>query len=54
MDSVAKSSARDRAQLFVTAEGKHAPRIPAPIIEKDFLVCWTLHLLFTVLKFRPS
>lgn len=54
MDSVAKSSARDRAQLFVTAEGKHAPRIPALIIEKDFWVCWTLHRLFTVLKFRPQ
>lgn len=54
MDSVAKSSRRDRAQLFVTAEGKHAPRIPAPIIEKDFWVCWTLHRLFTALKFRPQ
>lgn len=54
MDTVAKSSRRDRTQLFETAEGKHAPRIAAPIIEKDFWVCWTLHRLFTVLKFRPQ
>ncbi len=54
MDSVAKSSRRDRSQLFEATEGKHAPRIPASIIEKDFWVCWALHRLFTVLKFRPQ
>ncbi|MBI3552717.1 MAG: nucleotidyl transferase AbiEii/AbiGii toxin family protein [Elusimicrobia bacterium] len=54
MDSVAKSSRRERTQLFETAEGKHNPRIPAPIVEKDFWVCWALHRLFTVLKFRPQ
>lgn len=54
MDSVAKSSRRDRAQLFQTAESKHALRIPAAIIEKDFWVCWALHRIFTVLRFRPQ
>jgi hypothetical protein len=54
MDSVAKSSGHDRAQLFQTAESKHAPRIPASIIEKDFWVCWTLHRLFVALNFRPQ
>jgi hypothetical protein len=54
MDSVAKSSGHDRAQLFQTAESKHAPRIPASIIEKDFWVCWTLHRLFVTLNFRPQ
>ncbi len=54
MDSVAKSSRRDRAQLFEAAEGKRSPRIPAAVMEKDFWVCWTLHRLFTVLKFCPQ
>lgn len=39
MDSVAKSSRRDRTQLFEAAEGKHAPRLPASVFEKDFWVC---------------
>lgn len=54
MDSVAKSSRRDRSQLFEAAESKHALRIPAAVLEKDFWVCWSLHRLFTVLKFRPQ
>lgn len=54
MDSVAKISSRERAQLFETAEARHTPRIAAPIIEKDFWVCWTLHRLFEVLQFHPQ
>ncbi|MFA6318235.1 MAG: nucleotidyl transferase AbiEii/AbiGii toxin family protein [Elusimicrobiota bacterium] len=54
MDSVAKSSPHDRAQLFQAAEARQAPLIPAAIIEKDFWVCWTLHRLFAVLRFRPQ
>ena len=54
MDSVAKSSPRERAQLFQNAEARHVPRMAASIIEKDFWVCWTLHRLFVILKFRPQ
>ena len=54
MDTVAKQSSRERAELFQASEGRHAPHIAAPIIEKDFWVCWTLHRLFGVLKFRPQ
>jgi len=54
MDLVAKSSARERAQLFATTEARHTPRIAAAIIEKDFWVCWTLRRLFEVLQFHPQ
>lgn len=54
MDTVARQSARERAELFQAAEGRHTPRIAAQLIEKDFWVCWTLHRLFDVLKFRPQ
>lgn len=54
MDAVAKSSARERAQLFQTSEAQQAPRIAAAIIEKDFWVCWSIHRLFEVLNFRPQ
>ena len=54
MDSVAGKPARERAQLFETSAGRHAPRIDAVIIEKDFWVCWALHRLFDVLQFRPQ
>lgn len=54
MDTVAKLSIRERSELFQAAEAKHNPRIVAPILEKDFWVCWTLRRLFEVLKFRPQ
>ncbi len=54
MDSVAKQSSRERAQLFEAAEAKHTQKIAAPIIEKDFWVCWTLHRIFEVLQFHPQ
>ncbi|MFH2203128.1 MAG: nucleotidyl transferase AbiEii/AbiGii toxin family protein [Elusimicrobiota bacterium] len=54
MDSVAKTSARERAQLFKAAEAKHTLKIAAPIIEKDFWVCWSLRRMFEVLQFRPQ
>lgn len=54
MDTVARQSARERAELFQAVEGRHTPRIAAQLIEKDFWVCWTLHRLFDVLKFRPQ
>ena len=53
MDAVAGSSARERAQLFEAAEARQVPRIAAPLIEKDFWVCWALRRLFEVLQFRP-
>jgi hypothetical protein len=54
MDSVAKITSRERAQLFETAEARHTLRIAAAIIEKDFWVCWTLHRLFEVMGFHPQ
>ncbi|HOX24062.1 MAG TPA: nucleotidyl transferase AbiEii/AbiGii toxin family protein, partial [Elusimicrobiales bacterium] len=54
MDTVAKQSPRERAELFKASESKHTLHIAAPIVEKDFWVCWTLHRLFGVLKFRPQ
>jgi len=54
MDSIVRQPPRERGQLFEAAEAKHAHRIIAPIIEKDFWVCWTLHRLFDVLQFRPQ
>ena len=54
MDTVARKSTRERAELFQAAEAKHSPRIAAPIIEKDFWVCWTLHRLFEVIRFHPQ
>ncbi|MDD2773703.1 MAG: nucleotidyl transferase AbiEii/AbiGii toxin family protein [Elusimicrobiales bacterium] len=53
MDSIATLSSKERGQLFAAAEVKHTPRIIAPIIEKDFWACWTLHRLFDVMQFRP-
>ena len=53
MDKVAGSSTRERAQLFEAAEVRHDSRIAAPIIEKDFWVCWTLRRLFEIMQFRP-
>ncbi|MFC1521889.1 nucleotidyl transferase AbiEii/AbiGii toxin family protein [Elusimicrobiota bacterium] len=54
MDLVAKSSFRERTELFGAAEHRHTPKINAAIIEKDFWVCWTLRRLFEVLQFRPQ
>ncbi len=54
MDSVAGKPARERAQLFEFSAERHAPRIDAVIIEKDFWVCWALHRLFDVIEFRPQ
>ena len=53
MDKVAGSSTRERAQLFEAAEVRHDSHIAAPIIEKDFWVCWTLRRLFEIMQFRP-
>ncbi len=53
MDKVAQSNAKERAQLFETAAAKRNLVISAPIMEKDFWVCWTLHRLFEVMCFKP-
>ena len=54
MDRTAISTAQERAQLFKAVEARHTHRIHAAIIEKDFWVCWTLHRIFEVLRFRPQ
>lgn len=54
MDHIAQSTAKERAQLFETAAAKRQLLISAPIIEKDFWVCWTLHRLFDVMRFHPQ
>ena len=45
MDGIAKTTPKDRADLFIAASDKR-PRIPAGIMEKDFWVCWTLKRIF--------
>ena len=54
MDRVAASNANDRAFLFRRTETAMARGCHATIVEKDFWVCWTLHRIFEVLRFRPS
>ena len=49
MDSVAKSSAADRRDLFGEAASRKGNVTPG-IIEKDFWVCWTLRRLFKMPK----
>jgi hypothetical protein len=53
MDHVAQSTETERAQLFETAAAKRQLLISAPIMEKDFWVCWTLRQMFEVMRFRP-
>lgn len=45
MDSVATMPPKERADLFVAAAGKRAPK-SAAIMEKDFWVCWMLKRIF--------
>lgn len=52
MYKIATISTNDRAQLFREAANLR-PAISAPIMEKDFWVCWTLHRLFEVMRFKP-
>ena len=53
MDRTARASSAERAELFRgSAAILHPERSPA-IIEKDFWVCWALHRIYDVLKFRP-
>ncbi len=52
MDNIAKISTEKRTQLFREAADLR-PGISAPIMEKDFWVCWTLRRLFQVMRFEP-
>jgi hypothetical protein len=54
MDRVAQAVPADRADLFRSAAAALRPERSPAIIEKDFWVCWTLHRLYDVLKFRPE
>jgi hypothetical protein len=54
MDRIAKAPQEERAELFRRSAGVlRLERSPA-IIEKDFWVCWALHRLFDVVRFRPQ
>ena len=54
MDRIARAWSAERAELFRgSAAILHPERSPA-IIEKDFWVCWALHRIYDVLKFRPE
>ena len=53
MDQIAKAAPSKRTKLFMEAAGLR-PAIPAAVMEKDFWVCWTLHRIFEVLRFRPQ
>lgn len=53
MDAVATGSPKYRADLFEETAAVN-PRLSAGIIEKDFWVCWALHRLYDVLRFRPE
>jgi hypothetical protein len=52
MDRLARTSARDRSDLFTEAAAKLGIR--PTIVEKDFWVCFTLNLLFTKSRYRDS
>jgi len=54
MDRLARSPSSERVDLFRrSAELLRPERAPA-IIEKDFWVCWTLHRIYEVIRFRPQ
>ena len=54
MDTIAKASSEERAELFLLAATELKPERSPLIIEKDFWVCWVLHRLFEVIHFHPQ
>ncbi len=54
MDRIARAPQEERAELFRRSAGVLRPERSPAIIEKDFWVCWTLHRLYDVLRFRPQ
>ena len=54
MDRIAQAPQEERAELFRRSAGILLPERSPAIIEKDFWVCWALHRLFDVVRFRPQ
>lgn len=54
MDRVARSSLRDRADLFRRAATVLNPERSPLIVEKDFWVCFALRRIFEIIRFRPQ
>jgi hypothetical protein len=54
MDRIAHAPQEERAELFRCSAGILLPERSPAIIEKDFWVCWALHRLFDVVRFRPQ
>lgn len=50
MDGIAKMSPKERADVFVASSGRRGG-ISAPIMEKDFWVCWALKRIFVSIQF---
>ena len=54
MDRIAQAPQEERTELFRRSAGILLPERSPAIIEKDFWVCWALHRLFDVVRFRPQ
>jgi hypothetical protein len=54
MDQIAQADHEERANLFRRSATVLRPAKSPAIIEKDFWVCWTLHRIYDVLRFRPQ
>lgn len=54
MDRIAQTSSPERAELFRASAAALQPDRSPAIIEKDFWVCWALHRIYDVLRFRPE
>ena len=54
MDRIAAVTPTERAELFRSSAAMLRPERSPAIIEKDFWVCWALHRIYDVLRFRPQ
>jgi hypothetical protein len=54
MDRIAQAAPAERAELFRGSAAALHPERSLAIIEKDFWVCWALHRIYDVLRFRPG
>ena len=54
MDRIAQIASTERAELFRASAAALQPDRSPAIIEKDFWVCWALHRIYDVLRFRPE
>ena len=54
MDGIAQAPREERVELFRRSAAVLHPEWSPAIIEKDFWVCWALHRIYGVLRFRPQ